>query len=201
MGFRLLFRNFAELFKPKFISPLKFVIFSSSLHISSTFALRLITKNVWRKLLDLSWNKMNRSGPREVFSSLIPLSGDWGSSKYAYSLPKQKQQLKNSFVFINISNHCHSNLNWETNTFPISQILSERRKAHRKYRRLLVYARANPDTGWTMSGYCPRLRSMEAISRSSIHQSLSTPASQLAMARCRASTLNDPKRTLVTFIF
>ena len=47
-----------------------------------------------------------------------------------------------------------------------------------------------------MSQYCTRLRSMEAISRSSIHQSLATPSSHLAMARSRSSTLNDPKRAL-----
>lgn len=47
-----------------------------------------------------------------------------------------------------------------------------------------------------MSQYCTRLRSMEAINGSSIHQSLATPSSHLAMARSRSSTLNDPKRAL-----
>ena len=47
-----------------------------------------------------------------------------------------------------------------------------------------------------MSDYSTRLRTMEAISRSSIHQSLATPSSQMAMARARTSTLNDPKRAL-----
>ena len=54
-----------------------------------------------------------------------------------------------------------------------------------------------------MSDFCHRRRTMEAIGGSSIHQSLSTPSSQLAMDRARASTLNDPKRALdlVRFVF
>lgn len=43
---------------------------------------------------------------------------------------------------------------------------------------------------------CQRLRNLEAIGRSSIHQSLATPSSHVAMARCRASTLTDPKQAL-----
>lgn len=47
-----------------------------------------------------------------------------------------------------------------------------------------------------MSGYCQRLRTMDAISRSSIHQSLATTSSQMAMERCRGSTVTDPNRAL-----
>lgn len=43
---------------------------------------------------------------------------------------------------------------------------------------------------------CQRHRNIDAIARSSIHQSLATPSSQMAMARSKSSTLNDPKQAL-----
>lgn len=43
---------------------------------------------------------------------------------------------------------------------------------------------------------CQRQRNIDAIARSSIHQSLATPSSQIAMARSKSSTLNDPKQAL-----
>ncbi len=43
---------------------------------------------------------------------------------------------------------------------------------------------------------CQRLRNLEAIARSTIHQSLVTTSSQIAMARCKSSTLTDPKQAL-----
>ena len=43
---------------------------------------------------------------------------------------------------------------------------------------------------------CQRHRNIDAIARSSIHQSLATPSSQIAMARSKSSTLNDPKQAL-----
>ena len=43
---------------------------------------------------------------------------------------------------------------------------------------------------------CQRNRNISAIERSSIHQSLQTPSSQIAMARSKQSTLNDPKQAL-----
>ena len=43
---------------------------------------------------------------------------------------------------------------------------------------------------------CQRNRNISAIERSSIHQSLLTPSSQIAMARSKQSTLNDPKQAL-----
>lgn len=48
-----------------------------------------------------------------------------------------------------------------------------------------------------MTNYrCQRHRNVDAIARSSIHQSLVTPSSQIAIARCKSSTLNDPKQAL-----
>lgn len=41
-----------------------------------------------------------------------------------------------------------------------------------------------------------RLKTLETISRSPIHQSLATPASHVAMARCRTSSLNDPEQAM-----
>jgi deoxynucleotidyltransferase terminal-interacting protein 1 len=41
-----------------------------------------------------------------------------------------------------------------------------------------------------------RLRNMEAIQRSSIHRSLATPSSHMAMARCKASSVSDPAQAL-----
>jgi len=43
---------------------------------------------------------------------------------------------------------------------------------------------------------CQRHRNIDAIARSTIHQSLATPSSQIAMARSKSSTLNDPKQAL-----
>lgn len=43
---------------------------------------------------------------------------------------------------------------------------------------------------------CQRQRNVDAIARSSIHESLATPSSHMAMARCKSSTLNDPKQAL-----
>ena len=43
---------------------------------------------------------------------------------------------------------------------------------------------------------CQRHRNIDAIARSSIHQSLATPSSQMAMARTKSSTLSDPKQAL-----
>ena len=48
-----------------------------------------------------------------------------------------------------------------------------------------------------MTNYrCQRHRNVDAIARSSIHQSLVTPSSQIAIARTKSSTLNDPKQAL-----
>jgi len=43
-----------------------------------------------------------------------------------------------------------------------------------------------------------RLKIFEAIKGSSIHQSLATPSSQAAMARCQANMMTDPSQTLDT---
>jgi len=43
-----------------------------------------------------------------------------------------------------------------------------------------------------------RLKIFEAIKGSSIHQSLATPSSQAAMARCQANMMTDPSHTLDT---
>ncbi len=43
---------------------------------------------------------------------------------------------------------------------------------------------------------CPRRKTLEALSRSAIHQSLMTPTSRVAMARCRSATLNDPVQAM-----
>lgn len=40
------------------------------------------------------------------------------------------------------------------------------------------------------------VKTMEALSQSSIHQSLSTPTSQVAFARAQSSTLNDPSQAM-----
>ena len=48
-----------------------------------------------------------------------------------------------------------------------------------------------------MTNYrCQRHRNVDAIARSSIHQSLVTTSSQIAIARTQSSTLNDPKQAL-----
>ena len=47
-----------------------------------------------------------------------------------------------------------------------------------------------------MPAFNPRLRTLETLSRSQIHQSLATPASHVAMARCRTSCLNDPEQAM-----
>jgi deoxynucleotidyltransferase terminal-interacting protein 1 len=41
-----------------------------------------------------------------------------------------------------------------------------------------------------------RAKTLEAIEASSIHQSLATPASHVAIARCKTSTLNDPVQAM-----
>jgi len=43
-----------------------------------------------------------------------------------------------------------------------------------------------------------RLKVFEAIKGSSIHQSLATPSSQAAMARCQNNMMTDPSQTLDT---
>ncbi|TRY74770.1 hypothetical protein TCAL_09196 [Tigriopus californicus] len=47
-----------------------------------------------------------------------------------------------------------------------------------------------------MTKFSQRLKTLEAIGRSSIHQSLVTPASHVAMARARASALQDPREAM-----
>ena len=50
-----------------------------------------------------------------------------------------------------------------------------------------------------MPKFCHRLRTLEAIERSPIHQSLSSsPESSggVAMARCRSAILSDPKQAM-----
>ena len=53
-----------------------------------------------------------------------------------------------------------------------------------------------------MPKFCHRLKTLEAIERSPIHQSLSSSslpaeASSVAMARCRSAILGDPKQARV----
>ena len=43
-----------------------------------------------------------------------------------------------------------------------------------------------------------RIKVIEAINGSSIHQSLSTISSQIAMARCQAAVMTDPTQTMET---
>ncbi len=43
---------------------------------------------------------------------------------------------------------------------------------------------------------CHRRQTLEALERSAIHQSLSTPTSRVAMARCRTATLDDPRQAM-----
>ena len=43
---------------------------------------------------------------------------------------------------------------------------------------------------------CHRRQTLEALQRSAIHQSLATPTSRVAMARCRTSTLDDPQQAM-----
>ena len=47
-----------------------------------------------------------------------------------------------------------------------------------------------------MPKFCHRLKTLEAIERSPIHQSLSSSSetSGVAMARCRSAILSDPKQ-------
>lgn len=47
-----------------------------------------------------------------------------------------------------------------------------------------------------MPKLCHRLKTLEAIRRSAVHQSLATPSSQLAMARSKTATLSDPVQAI-----
>ena len=47
-----------------------------------------------------------------------------------------------------------------------------------------------------MPKFCHRHKTLDSISRSSIHQSLATPCSHVAMARSRQATLNDPAQAM-----
>ena len=44
--------------------------------------------------------------------------------------------------------------------------------------------------------FCHRHKTLDSISRSSIHVSLATPCSHVAMARSRGATLNDPVQAM-----
>ena len=70
-------------------------------------------------------------------------------------------------------------------------------KSIRKTKRLkLNYSKLKTKQKIMTNYRCQRHRNVDAIARSSIHQSLVTTSSQIAIARTQSSTLNDPKQAL-----